>query len=944
MMDRLVSVGWRGGAGVDPIRRYDAMLWLLAFVVLLAAWWSVGNASAQRVERGDQILISAMGLPEPADVRVTALAARAVLQAFFAEYPEVRIEPFAMPEVAGSAMDSGPLLAIAAGMPPDAIYVNFRQSSTYLGQGFLQPLEILLARVLSENADVRRVDGDGGWLADPTDEEIAAALEAIRQRTAEPAWPVVYREDDSGVYDSKHVWAMPTGFLVQALLYRKDLFAAAGLDPQRPPENWEEFLDYAQRLTVPERRQSGVAFGQGLSLSYSTYNLLASTGMRAVKRGDDGTWRATFGTRGAAEATYFVWRLMHEPFERDGEVINGAAFAGGFEIYTRWGRGQIGMFFSDLNQEMLGSINPQLVGIAPPPRGPNGQRASQINATMLGVYAESSPQQQLAAMRYIWFTTGETAQQIRTRVYVEQGYGQFVNPDLLAQFGYDRVLKDVPPGWQAVFEEAMAAGVPEPYGRNTQNIYRYMSEPMNEALTRDYAAMSREDAINDIFGLFQEAQSEVNQKVLGNFTPRQLLVRRAVGLAVMIFVFAGFAAGFIYIWRYFSRLSRESQGPTQHGAWANLRRYRWGYLLLAPALLITVGWMYLPLGAGFVMSFTDYRIVLDSTFVGVDNFANVLFDDRFWSGFGRTLMYVALAVGLGFWPPILLALLLDEVPTAGLKYFFRTVFYLPAIISGVIVMFLWKELYDPSPYGAFNQVYLRLNALGPILATGLKGLGLIAWLSLVASLISLPIKIDEMSRAIRFTLWAIALLLVGITVRPVLGPLFSGELANAASAIGGLVGRFELQPLPFIQDPQTAMFWVVLPMVWMTAGPACLIYLAALKTIPSDLYEAADIDGASNVQKVFYVTLPRLKYLITIQFVFSVVAAFKGGADFILAMTGGGPNNSTMILALEIFIRTFLSLDFGIGAAMAWILGSVLIGFTAYQMKILARSDFQAAK
>lgn len=927
-----------------PPRRLRRGGWLIGVLAAVVAGGPAADASSQPVDAEPKVVISAMDLPDPADVRVTALAARAVLQAFYAEYPGIRIEPFAMPEVGGSAMDSGPLLAIAAGMPPDAIYVNFRQSSTYLAQGFLQPLEPLLARVLSDSPDLRRVDAQGDWLTEPSDAEVAAALEQIRQRTAGPAWPVVYREDESNRYGDRHVWAVPTGFLVQGLLYRKDLFAAAGLDPERPPENWEAFLDYARKLTVPERRQSGAAFQQGLAMSYSAYNLLASTGMRAVQRDEAGAWRATFGTRGAAEATYFVWRVVHEAFRRDGELIRGAAYVGGREIDTRWGRGQIGMYFSDLNQEMLGSINPQLVGIAPPPRGPNGERASQINATMLGVFSDAPPAQQLATMRYIWFVTGEAAQRIRTRVYVEQGYGQFVNPTLLARFGYDRVLKDVPPGWQTVFEEAMAAGVPEPFGRNTQNIYRYMSEPMNEALTRDYAAKTAEQAVDDILQLFRTAEDEVNQTVLGNYSPRQQFIRRSVGTAVMLCVFAGFGIGFVLIWRYFGRLGAQTQGPRRRGLRDSLRRYRWGYVLLLPALLLTVGWMYLPLGAGLVMSFTDYRVVLDSTFVGVDNFANVLFDERFWAGFGRTLLYVALAVGLGFWPPILLALLLDEVPTSGLKYFFRTVFYLPAIISGVIVMFLWKELYDPSPFGAFNQVYLRLNDVGPVVATALKALGLVAWGSLIAALVLLPIKLDEMGRGMRLLLWAVAALFGGMLLRPVLGPLVSGDPAAAGSALAAWVGRFELEPLPFIQDPQTAMFWVVMPMVWMTAGPACLIYLAALKTIPSDLYEAADIDGASSWQKVFYVTLPRLKYLITIQFVFAVVAAFKGGADFILAMTGGGPNNATMILALEIFIRTFLSLDFGVGAAMAWILGSVLIGFTAYQMKLLARADFQTAK
>ena len=74
-----------------------------------------------------------------------------------------------------------------------------------------------------------------------------------------------------------------------------------------------------------------------------------------------------------------------------------------------------------------------------------------------------------------------------------------------------------------------------------------------------------------------------------------------------------------------------------------------------------------------------------------------------------------------------------------------------------------------------------------------------------------------------------------------------------------------------------------------------------------------------------------------------MVGAFKGGTDFILALTGGGPNEATTILALEIFVRTFMDLRFGLGTAMAWLLGALLIGFTAYQLKMLSRAEFRAA-
>ena len=139
------------------------------------------------------------------------------------------------------------------------------------------------------------------------------------------------------------------------------------------------------------------------------------------------------------------------------------------------------------------------------------------------------------------------------------------------------------------------------------------------------------------------------------------------------------------------------------------------------------------------------------------------------------------------------------------------------------------------------------------------------------------------------------------------------------------------------------MLCLIIPTVWATAGPGCIIYLAALKTVPEELYEAADIDGASNWHKVFYIVLPRLKYLIMIQFIAAVIAAFKGGTEYVLIMTGGGPKDATNLLSLEIFRITFMDLKYGIGTAMAWLLGGLLIVFTAYQLRLLSRAEFKAA-
>lgn len=892
-------------------------------VLVIGAVLSLDAASGT-----EPVSIRAQGLPPPGSININAQTGRSILRRFMDQNPDIRIEPFVMPEIGGvGAMDAGPLMAIAAGIPPHVIYVNFRMSSTYLAQGFLAPLEVLLARLHSDNPAVRETNAQGTWKADPTPAEIAAALAAIRERIQDRVWPVVYREGFHGRDGEKHVWSLSTSTLVTALFYRRDLFTEAGLDPDRPPRDWDELLEYARILRVPERRQYGMYFGLGHNISYGMYNFFVANGARAVELDDEGKWVATYDTREAAEAIYYFWRLVREPFERDGVHFDQAAGLdtdGGLA----WRRGLVGMRFGYLDANVLAEINPQLVGIAPPPVAADGGQGSELNAAMLGVFAGATPEQQLAAMRYVWFRTGPDAREVYTRTMVENGYGQFVNPDFLREFGYDRILEQVPAEWVAAFETALEHGVPEPYGKNTQNVYRWLSQPVSRVIHADLADLPKEEALALIQSWSKESVDEFNIKVLGRVPDKVMRHRRLAGSAILLVLLVCFSYSMKRVWGHFSDAATGTIGGGVHTR-------RWGYVLILPALLLVLGWMYLPLLLGGIsMAFVDYRIILDSTFVGVDNFANVLFDERFWSGLSKTLYFVIASIGIGFWPPILLAILLQEIPTDTAKYVYRTVFYLPAVLSGLVVMFLWKQLYEPSAEGVLNQILLALNTLGPGPATVLKLVLLSFWLSFIGVLIYLPIRVNEMSRLFKGLLWGAGAGAIWLLVRPVFGD-------EGPAAVLHLAGRFQVEPMGWLTDPGMAMLCIIVPHVWAASGPGCILYLAALKSIPEDLYEAAEIDGASIWHKVCYIVLPRLKYLIVIQFIAAVIAAFRGGAEMILVMTGGGPMGATTTLSLEIFFTTFMDLNYGKGTAMAWMLGALLIGFTAYQMKILSKAEFR---
>jgi len=146
------------------------------------------------------------------------------------------------------------------------------------------------------------------------------------------------------------------------------------------------------------------------------------------------------------------------------------------------------------------------------------------------------------------------------------------------------------------------------------------------------------------------------------------------------------------------------------------------------------------------------------------------------------------------------------------------------------------------------------------------------------------------------------------------------------------------EPYRWLGSSDTALFCCVLPMVWAGMGPGCLIYLAALKGIADDFYEAADVDGATFIDKILFVIFPILKPLLIINFVGVFIASWKSTAN-ILAMTGGGYD--TEVAGLHIFYRAFIFLKFGPATAMAWMLGFLLIGFTVHQLTILSRLEFR---
>ncbi|OGV68277.1 MAG: hypothetical protein A3K19_08100 [Lentisphaerae bacterium RIFOXYB12_FULL_65_16] len=170
----------------------------------------------------------------------------------------------------------------------------------------------------------------------------------------------------------------------------------------------------------------------------------------------------------------------------------------------------------------------------------------------------------------------------------------------------------------------------------------------------------------------------------------------------------------------------------------------------------------------------------------------------------------------------------------------------------------------------------------------------------------------------------------------------SGSINRLMAWLYGLVGA-PFTPVDWLGNPTTVMACVIVPGVWAGAGISSLIYLAALKSVPEDLYEAASVDGLGIFGKVRHITLPTILPLIMINFVGAFIGTFQSMGHIFL-LTFGGPGKETMVMSLAIWQEAYVNLRFSLASAYAWILGSILMGFTYLQLNILRRVDFRQAK
>lgn len=265
-------------------------------------------------------------------------------------------------------------------------------------------------------------------------------------------------------------------------------------------------------------------------------------------------------------------------------------------------------------------------------------------------------------------------------------------------------------------------------------------------------------------------------------------------------------------------------------------------------------------------------------------------------------------------------------------------FKLAPIIGGIYLALLkWDGIEQP--------VFVGLRNFERILSDEVIGLAL--WHNVLYALgtvtaklavsLALALLLNQALRGRAF--YRTALFLPVVMSFVVVGILWSWLYNTQFGLINSLLHTVGLGTLAhdWLGDPNSTLWALMVVDTWKWYGFHMVIFLAGLQTIPTELYEAAHIDGASRWQRFAHITFPLLQPVTLVNFTLALMGAFNV-FDIPYIMTEGGPANSTIVMALHIYIRGFKFYQFGYAAALSYVLLLLVTIIAAIQMKMMAGS------
>ncbi len=262
---------------------------------------------------------------------------------------------------------------------------------------------------------------------------------------------------------------------------------------------------------------------------------------------------------------------------------------------------------------------------------------------------------------------------------------------------------------------------------------------------------------------------------------------------------------------------------------------------IAPALVLFLFVIPLPIIQTIYYSFTKWNVITDAKWIGLENYYMLFTKDPY---FVKALINTFIFTIGSFLLQIPVAFIIANILTSLRRFsgVFRSVFFFPCLLSATAVSLLWRFIYHPN-MGLVNSALEFLS-----------------------------------------------------------------------------LGRFAKS---WLSTQSTALWAVIISVAWQWFGYHMVIFMTGISSIPHELYESATLEGAKWGQVVRHITYPLTKSFVKISTILIVASSIKA-FDSIYVLTGGGPNNASTVLALQMYNRAFLQMKYGYGSAI-----SVLLMITA---------------
>lgn len=271
------------------------------------------------------------------------------------------------------------------------------------------------------------------------------------------------------------------------------------------------------------------------------------------------------------------------------------------------------------------------------------------------------------------------------------------------------------------------------------------------------------------------------------------------------------------------------------------------------------------------MSFYEWDLIGTQNYIGLENYKELFQDEVFLKAIINTAYFVFISVPVTIVISLFFAILLNTKLKG--RSWYRIAFFIPWITSPVAATMVWQWIFNYNDYGLLNFFILKITDL-------------INWFAHIIS-------------------------------------------------FGQVDGWLNFNPVNWLNEPGWTIPNLILISVWKMMGYKIIIFLAGLQNVPQELYEAAEVDGASRWQKFRHITVPMLSPTTFFILVISIIGAFKVFTEvFVLYHGSPGLLNSGMTMVFYVYQKAFSDWRMGYASAGAYILFFIIFAFTLVQMQL----------